>query len=74
MTTKFIVEYRYQNDESKWLFDCEYATATEAHLALVEHVAEYKHIEVRVRKIETVETDEVVGHFKPISSEDYNDE
>ena len=74
MTTKFILEYRYQHDESDWLFDCEYSSATLAHYALVEHVEEYKHIECRVRKIKTIETDEVVGHFKPISSEDYDDE
>jgi hypothetical protein len=71
--TKFIMEYRYQHSEAGgWLYDNEYESAASAHWALVEHVEEYKHIEVRVRKVETV--DEVVGHFKPISSEEYDDE
>ena len=73
MTTKFILEYRYGHSND-WLFDREVESASSAHWALVEHVEEYKHIEVRVRKIETIETDEVVGHFKPISSEVYEDE
>ena len=72
--TKFILEYRYVRGDAEWIYDCEYRSAASAHWALVEHIDEYKHIECRVRKVKTIETDEVVGHFKPINSEDYDDE
>ena len=72
--TKYILEYRYDTDESDWIFDSEFESATQAHYALVDHVAEYKDIECRIRKVKKIETEEVVGHFMPISSEDYDDE
>lgn len=69
---KYILEYRYANNESEWLHDDEYSTASQAHFALVEHVEDYKHIECRVRRVESAER--IVGHFMPISSEEYDDE
>ena len=70
MTVKFIMEYRYESDD-EWRFEDEFACGSDVHRALTEHVEQWKHIEVRVRKIKTVTTEEEVGRYRPIRAEDY---
>jgi len=70
MSTKFILEYRYETGED-FRFEAEYGSASDAHFAFVKHVEQWKHVEARVRKVMYVTEERVVGQYVPIISEDY---
>ena len=72
--TKYILEYRYDCETaSDWREEAVFNSATEAHFAFTEHVRDYPHIILRVRKGKYVKEEDVIASFQPISSEEYSE-
>lgn len=70
--TKYILEYRYADaPDNGWREEDVFNCARDAHFAFTKHVNRYVHIEARVRKVRYIAEEEIVGEFRPISSEDY---
>lgn len=72
--TKYILEYRYDNEtDSDWREEAVFDSTTDAHFAFTEHVRDYPHIILRVRKVKYIEETNVIARFEPISSEEYSE-
>lgn len=73
--TKYILEYRYDNEnDSDWREEDVFNNPTQAHCAFTDHVKTYAHIIARVRKVRYVTEESIIASFQPISSEEYEDE
>lgn len=72
--TKYILEYRYDSEtDSDWREEAVFNNTTDAHCAFTQHVNEYPHIILRVRKVRYITETNVIARFEPISSEEYSE-
>ncbi len=65
METKYIVEYKYE-DDTEWKHEDEYYLPSDAHRRLVEHVKTFSYIHVRVRQVKYIEQESIVGEYQPV--------
>lgn len=72
MQTKFILEYRYEEDDD-WRFEAEYEFLSDAQEAYTSHIKVFNFIRVRVRKVKYVEETSIIGEYAPLDAGD-NDE
>ena len=70
MKSKYILESRYAAAED-FRFEAEFDYTSDAHAALVDHIEQWNHIEVRIRKVKYVTEERVIGQYVPITSEEY---
>lgn len=70
METKYILEYRFDNDE-EWITQTEYGDLSLIQEAYITHIATYNHAQCRIREVKYVEETRVLGEFQPISMEEY---
>lgn len=72
MQTKFILEYRYE-EEDDWRFDDEFYSLSDAQHAYIGHIKSFNFIRIRVRRVKYVEESRIIGEYAALDAGD-NDE
>ncbi len=70
MSTKFILEYRFEDDE-EWVKQVEYSDLLLIQEAYVTHIARYNQAFCRIRAVRVVEESRVLGEYQPLNMEEY---
>ena len=70
MDTKYVLEYRFDNEED-WMTQTEYSDLSLIQEAYITHIATYNHAQCRIREVKYVEETRSLAQFQPISMEDY---
>ena len=65
MNTKYILEYKYDED-TEWRFEAEYDLVSDAHHNLTKHIKAFNFIHVRVRRVEYITEESIVGQYQPV--------
>lgn len=66
MSTKYILEYKY-DDDMEWRFEDEYDLVSDAQYRLTKHIETFNFIHVRVRRVKYVTEESIVGEYKPVT-------